>query len=143
LFGRHGVARGLLGRARKEVRGTVGVLALDAAADGDRINLLLALRPPGAAGVKLQHVRSRDGGESWGSPTTILPGRAKIATPHRGADPQIIARGDTLVALWTEPGTSAWGSGPLATARSDDGGRTWSAGRRHWINATSPATGTG
>ena len=48
--------------------------------------------------------------------------------PHRGTDPQIAAAGDRVVAVWTSPGTSKWGTGPLAVAVSHDGGRTWSRG---------------
>ncbi|MGH9158566.1 MAG: sialidase family protein [Vicinamibacteraceae bacterium] len=40
-------------------------------------------------------------------------------------DPQIAAAGDTIVVLWTMPGSSVWGAGTLATAVSRDGGRTW------------------
>jgi hypothetical protein len=43
-------------------------------------------------------------------------------------DPQIAADGDRLLAVWTAPGTSLWGGGPLASALSADGGRTWTPG---------------
>jgi hypothetical protein len=47
---------------------------------------------------------------------------------HRGDDPRIAARGNRMMALWTARGDGPFGSGPLATALSDDGGRTWRAG---------------
>jgi hypothetical protein len=45
-------------------------------------------------------------------------------------DPQIAASGDELVSVWTTAGDDVYGygTGPLATALSSDGGRTWSAG---------------
>jgi hypothetical protein len=44
-------------------------------------------------------------------------------------DAQIAARGDRLVAVWTtESKEDRFGRGPMATACSSDGGRTWTAG---------------
>jgi hypothetical protein len=43
-------------------------------------------------------------------------------------DPQIAAAGQKLCAAWTTAGTDAWGSGPIATALSADGGQTWVPG---------------
>src|SRR5690606_32682217 len=55
-------------------------------------------------------------------------GQAPPFSPHRGMDPRIAASRDRLVAVWTTAGTDAWGSGPLASAFSRDGGRTWEVG---------------
>ena len=110
----------------------VGVLGLDVYATGDVVDVLLAVQEKGSPlpPVELRHTRSKDGGATWSKPTAILPGGAKVFSPRRGAEPQIAASpsGDRLVVLWTEPGTSPWGSGPLASAVSADGGKTWKKG---------------
>jgi hypothetical protein len=43
-------------------------------------------------------------------------------------DPQIASSGDTIVVMWTVPGATEWGDGPLATAVSRDGGKSWASG---------------
>lgn len=102
-----------------------GVLTLDLHAEGTTVDALSVEK--NADGVRLVHRRSSDAGRSWGPPHRV-PTSAPPHSPHRGADPQIAARGDRVVVVWTGPGTSKWGSGPLRTAVSSDGGRTWSAG---------------
>ena len=103
-----------------------GVVGLDVHAQGNVVDLLLAEKD--AEGVTLRHQRSDDGGKSWRTGRTIASGPARVATPRRGNDPQIVAAGDKLVVLWSAPGTSRFGGGPLATALSDDGGLTWQPG---------------
>jgi hypothetical protein len=112
----------------KHPESVAGVLGVDVFASGDVVDTLLAVQPPGAESVELKHTRSRDGGATWSRPTPILRGQAKVFSPRRGAEPQIAASGDRLVVIWTEPGTSAWGSGPLASAVSSDGGKSWKKG---------------
>jgi hypothetical protein len=46
---------------------------------------------------------------------------------RRGDDAQIVARGDTVLAVWSVPGSGWGGSGPLVSALSRNGGRTWHA----------------
>jgi hypothetical protein len=106
--------------------GGAGALGLDLHAQGDVVDLLVAVRA--GKDTTLEHRRSRDGGRTWSAPATVPTGAAGLANPHRGADPQLAAAGDRIVVLWTAPGSSPWGSGPLATALSADGGRTWTAG---------------
>lgn len=100
------------------------VIGLDAFSQGDTVDLLLEVSDP--AGPRLEHLRSRDGGRTFGAaPDRVaIPGQ-KVFASHRGSDPRLIARGDRLLAAWTMPGTSSWGDGPLQTAVSEDGGRTW------------------
>jgi hypothetical protein len=107
-------------------QGGSGVVGLDVYAQGPLVDLLLARK--GADGVRLEHQRSPDGGRTWGPVRTVAAGPAQAATPRRGNDPQIAAAGDKLVALWSAPGTSRFGGGPLATALSTDGGATWQPG---------------
>ncbi|MPZ21123.1 MAG: exo-alpha-sialidase [Luteitalea sp.] len=103
-----------------------GVLAMDVFAQDAIVDLLLFEETP--RGKELRHVRSRDGATTWSAPSTINRRGRGIVDHRRGMDPQIAAAGDTVVVLWTTPGTSAWGAGPLATAVSRDGGRTWTLG---------------
>jgi hypothetical protein len=103
-----------------------GAVGLDVYAQGATLDLLVADSSGGA--YTLQHRRSRDGGLNWSEPVSVPLGGGGIHSPHRGADPQIAAQGDRVIVLWTRPGTSKFGSGPLASALSADGGRTWRAG---------------
>lgn len=104
-----------------------GTTALDVYANGDRIELLVA--EDQAAGQVLVHRHSTDGGVSWSAPVSIEPSRGKLVNPGRNTDPQIVAAGQRLIAVWTSPGTvSQWGGGNLATAVSADGGKTWRPG---------------
>jgi hypothetical protein len=102
-----------------------GAIGLDVYAQGATLDLLVANR--GGEVTSLLHQRSRDGGRTWSAPVAVPLG-GPIHTPHRGADPQVAAAGDRVVVLWTRPGSSRFGSGPLATAISGDGGRTFTAG---------------
>jgi hypothetical protein len=103
------------------------ILAFDAYSDGrGQVELLLAKSVDGEAGVFHQH--SSDGGGTWSEPVRVDHGMPPPYSPHRGMDPQIAAAGAKLIAVWTTAGTDAWGSGPMATALSHDGGRTWHAG---------------
>jgi hypothetical protein len=103
-----------------------GAIGLDVYAQDGVLDLLVASREGQA--TELRHQRSRDGGRTWSAPVPVPLGAGGLHTPNRGADPQVAARGDRVVVLWTRPGASRFGSGPLATAVSNDGGRTWSAG---------------
>ena len=102
-----------------------GVVGLDGWAQGDLVDVVLAVAAAG--GIELHHTRSRDGGLTW-SPEVNIPTPAPVPSASRGNEPQIAARGDLVLVVWTAPGTSPWGTGPLATARSRDGGASWQPG---------------
>jgi hypothetical protein len=102
------------------------IVALDVFARATTIDLLMVEERGKTS--DLYHQRSVDGGSSWSARHKIERGGNSLAGPHRGMDPQIAALGDTLIALWTTPGPDPWGDGPLATAISNDGGRSWNPG---------------
>src|SRR5688572_22302100 len=103
-----------------------GVHSLDLFTQGAVADVLTAVKASG--GLELRHQRSRDGGRTWSAPVRLPAGPGDIKGAHRGNDPQIAADGDRLIAVWTRPGTSPWGSGPLASAVSSDAGKTWTPG---------------
>ena len=76
------------------------------------------------ASVALTYRRSDDGGRTWTAPVRVDGGRP--AYRFGAGDARVVAEGDAVFALWALPGKGPMGAGPLATARSADGGRTWS-----------------
>ncbi len=113
--------------AKPPAEAVAGVSAIDVFADGSRMHLLLA-ESTGDEDARLFHRSSVDGGVTWSESRRVDATMPPPFSPHRGFDPQIAAAGDQLVAAWTTAGTDRWGSGPIATARSEDGGVTWHPG---------------
>ncbi len=105
---------------------TDGVASLDVCADGKAIHQLTAVAKP-MSPIEIHYRRSDDSGTTWKTATIISTGMAPHK-PNRTADIQIAAHGDQLLAAWSIAGTGFMGSGPLMTAISHDGGRSWSAG---------------
>ncbi|HEX8911909.1 MAG TPA: sialidase family protein [Humisphaera sp.] len=108
----------------------VGVDGLDVFADraAGRLHLLTVLKP-GDGHAALAYQRSDDAGATWTAPVPVGAGQPEPTPSHRGADAQIAAAGDRVVAVWTTPGTiDRFGRGPMASAVSADGGRTWAPG---------------
>jgi len=103
-----------------------GVLGIDAWAQGDLVDLVTAIDT--GAGLELRHARSADGGRTWGTETVVPLEGAAMASPRRGHEPQVAAQGDRVLVSWTGTGTSAFGTGPLHTALSTDGGASWRPG---------------
>jgi len=101
----------------------------DVYADGGRIH-----RIEGSSGkeVAVSYRRSDDGGKTWTAPERVDGGRP--AYRFAAGDARVAAEGDSVYALWARPGKGPHGSGPLAAARSTDGGKTWAP-------AASPAEG--
>ncbi len=118
-----GLSKASASHAHPAIRGTA---AMDVIADPTQAQVVdVLLTESDAKGVaKFIHLRSSDGGATWGH-RKEFQAPAPIFSPHRGNDPQIASFGETLVILWTQPGTSKYGSGPLGAMRSTDGGRTW------------------
>ena len=108
----------------------VGCDSLDVTTDGTTIHLLIGTNTEkgDTKSAEFQHSQSIDGGITWTAPV-IISDKSRAPVPHhRGADARIIARGNQLFAAWTTPGTGFKGTGPMGTALSTDGGKTWQAG---------------
>lgn len=102
------------------------VISLDVTVDNHNTHLLLAGHAAGSEDTILRYMRSDDGGDSWSKPVSLPTANAPVFKAHRGMDVQIAASGDRLVALWMTAGTgSHGGAGPMSTATSQDGGKTW------------------
>jgi Neuraminidase (sialidase) len=109
-------------------KSAVGVLSLDVCSLGPRVHLLIAERIAAGEPPVMRYLRSEDGGATWAAPVTVGEGQPGPDAAHRGLDAQIAASGDHLLAMWTTGATTRFGRGPLATAISDDGGKTWTPG---------------
>jgi len=104
-----------------------GTTSLDVYSDGATIHLLFA-ETADAKTFTVFHSRSDDGGTTWSKPVRADFGCGAPSNPHRGMDAQLAASGKNLIAVWQTAGTDKWGGGPMATALSSDGGKTWRAG---------------
>lgn len=107
--------------------GLVDVSSLDVYREGELIHLLVGgpwrdQRPP-----VLRYLRSGDGGRTWSQQAEVATGSAAPTVSKRGNDAQIAAQGNTLVTVWQTTGEFP-GMGPMATAFSLDGGKTWEKG---------------
>ena len=109
-------------------KSATGVIGLDVYVDGGRLHLLTTRRTSAGAKPAMAYARSDDDGETWSAPVPVGSGQPTPDPAKRGLDPQIAASGDRLVAVWTTGAESRFGRGPLATAISRDGGRTWAPG---------------
>ncbi len=109
--------------------GTAGldaVRSLDVYVDGSTIDLLLA--GPIGKHMAVRYLESSDGGKHWSRPVSVPTDNEPPGSIHRGNDAQIAASGKHLVAVWPTVGGKLDWIGPMASAISSDGGKTWHSG---------------
>lgn len=106
------------------------VESLDVYADHSVLHVLYAKRlgDDETTPITVWHSSSANGGALWSPPIRVDMGCGAPHAPHRGMDVQIAASGNHLVAAWQTAGTDPWGGGPMATAVSDNGGKSWHPG---------------
>lgn len=105
-----------------------GVKSLDVCLTKGKQHLLIGEGGAKEDQTRLLYLSSTDDGRTWSEPVQV---NTEMPAPHgiaRGADAQIAAAGNHLVAVWQTAGGDAYGGGPMATALSSDGGKTWRAG---------------
>ncbi|MBC7945200.1 MAG: exo-alpha-sialidase [Burkholderiales bacterium] len=103
------------------------VQSLDVYVDQNTMHLLTGEYRAREKTRTLWHRRSVDGGKTWTEPVRVDAGAQPVHGFERGNDAQIAAIGQRLIAVWTTLGSGWGGSGPLAVAVSEDGGKTWQA----------------
>jgi hypothetical protein len=103
------------------------VHSLDIYVDGGVVHTLLAGTFAGRKTPVLRYLRSEDGGGTWSDPSEIKSDVAPPTVSRRGNDVQLAAFGEQIVAVWQTPGKFP-GMGPMVSAFSGDGGRTWEPG---------------
>jgi hypothetical protein len=104
-----------------------GVISLDIYRDGVLLHLLTLESDAKRDTRQLYYRQSGDRGKTWTNPMPVNRDAAAIYPMTRGNDAQIAASGQRVLAAWTVKGGGWEGSGPLATALSVDGGKTWRA----------------
>ncbi|NOT11800.1 MAG: exo-alpha-sialidase [Methylococcaceae bacterium] len=113
--------------------GLLEIASFDVYVDNDSIHMLVA----GATSAKdqrlsVRYLRSEDGGRHWLLPVDL----GNSITPPiaaRGNDIQIAASGDNVIAIWQTKGEIP-GMGPIVSAYSPDGGKTWRQGSSPALN---------
>lgn len=105
-----------------------GVQSLDVYATPSEFHLFTGELSQDGTRTELLHRLSRDEGRTWSTPVRVDTGQPPPHAAHRGMDPQIASNGDHVIAVWMTPGTDMFGGGPMATALSKDGGKTWQPG---------------
>ncbi|HET9485507.1 MAG TPA: sialidase family protein [Xanthomonadales bacterium] len=101
-----------------------GTAYFDVFADGRTLHLLVGERDADGA-VALLYRASSDHGANWSAPVRVNANDEPVFAPHPGETPQIAARGERLLAIWTDARGEGGHGGPIASAVSSDGGRTW------------------
>ncbi len=106
-----------------------GVRSLHVCPDSGTLHQLTGRYSPNVSSAfTLDYSASTDGGNSWTTPIALPTTSHPPGAFHRGSDARIAAHGKHLIAVWSEAGTGAFGSGPMASALSHDGGKTWMPG---------------
>jgi hypothetical protein len=110
------------GHAGHAMRVPNGIVSLDVVSEGEKLHLLTGKRANGS--TTLWHQVSADGGRNW---SVERPLQGPPASVTRGSDARIVSVGGKLLAVWTSyaEGGPHGGVGPMAMARSTDGGKTW------------------
>lgn len=109
----------------KTVFGFTKTTSFDVYLDNKRIHLLAAGTVGSSNEQRVRYIHSDDGGQRWSLPIDI-PGKLAVIA-SRGNDVQVAAKGKKLVALWQTAGELP-NMGPMASAYSQDGGKTWQVG---------------
>jgi len=119
----HGAAGGE--HAAHVMRLPNGVVSLDIVADGAKLHLLTGRHD--AKNTTIWHQISTDEGKSWSKETEVQGPPGAGATVTRGSDARLASAGGKLVAMWMShvEGNHHGGAGPMVSARSVDGGKTW------------------
>ncbi len=103
--------------------------SLDVYVNQGNLDLLIG-KTSSESNSKLYHRRSTDKGKSWSEPIRVDRNEEPVKGARRAMDPQLCVSGDNIIAAWTKPGKGRFGSGPLVTSISHDGGKSWQPGGR-------------
>ncbi len=101
-----------------------GTLSLDIVEHNSKLHMLTGSHQDGKKSLWYQY--SSDQGASWSTPVDISSGEHIEANLIRGNDARLGVQGDNLVAVWAGRKEGApHNAGPMESARSSDGGKTW------------------
>jgi len=105
------------------------VQCVDMVSTADRVDMLVGKPVDDAGNCGFFHQQSNDGGATWSDAVRVDPVDGEPIAKHgRGHDARLAVDGDALTVVWTLNADGPMGSGPLATAYSTDGGKSWRQG---------------
>lgn len=121
----HSAHGGGADHSRHVMRLPNGVVSLDVVAEGAKLHLLTGRHDEKSTTV--WHQISTDEGKSWSKEVAVQGPPGAGATVTRGSDARLAAVGGKLVAMWMShvEGAQHGGAGPMVSARSEDGGKSW------------------
>jgi photosystem II stability/assembly factor-like uncharacterized protein len=104
------------------------ITSLDVYVDARTLHLLVSGKMEGDPTQHLRYSPSEDDGETWVPPVQITTDAGPPHHPDPGNSVQIAATGNHLLAVSSITGKGWHDYGPIATALSSDGGKTWRRG---------------
>ena len=104
------------------------IKSLDVYVDNKTVHVLLADYHESTGRSYLRYLTSGDACSTWSKPIRVDQGSAIPYARGRGTDFHLAANGRNLVAVWMTKGTGFMERGPLVSAYSQDGGKSWSPG---------------
>ena len=93
-------------------------------------DLLLSWVSGDSGNRHLRFARSSDGGDTWSDPVSVTPDPDDVGPPHGESAPRlVVASGGRVALVWSQSVPVAgrqWPASNIRSARSLDGGRSWS-----------------
>jgi hypothetical protein len=121
-----------VGLYSKSTFGLTDISTFDVYVDNDSIHLIVGGKVSADNKQnKLSYTRSENGGRNWQEPVTLSNLPASINS--RGNDAQLAANDNHLLAVWQSKGELP-SMGPMASAYSEDNGKTWTQGVNPAVN---------
>lgn len=104
-----------------------GTLSLDIVKHQNKFHMLTGTHQNGEKALWYQY--SSNQGKSWSTPVNINATKHIEANLTRGNDARLAVQGNNIVAIWASRVKGApHNAGPMQSARSSDGGKTWQQG---------------
>lgn len=101
---------------------------MDVYTEGSTLHMALVGKVSGKDGNSIAYLVSKDAGRSWSEPVIVNHAEDGAVMSRRGNEAQVAALGRRILVAWRRGGGELPDAGPIVTAYSEDGGKTWHGG---------------